>query len=164
MRLLALTCLGLVLAAAPPDADTFQAGDWNGRANFNGQGDFTDCTVVLPDPESTTLGFVMTPGTDIGMLVADPALKLKLGGERPVLVHVEGVDSFAAIADIVAENGVLIPLEKDGPLVRAIGDGQKFRVTIREKEFVLKRPGTGKALVALKACVETNRGKNRVEL
>ncbi|ODS00793.1 hypothetical protein AUC68_14595 [Methyloceanibacter methanicus] len=164
MRLWALTCLGLVLAAASPDADTFQAGDWKGRANFNGQGDFTDCTVVLPNPASTTLGFVMTPGADIGMLIADPVLKLKPGAGRPVLVHAEGVDSFAAIADVVADNGVLIPLEKGGPLVRAIGEGQQFRVTIREKEFVLKRPGTGEALVALKTCVEDHRGKSRIDL
>lgn len=164
MRLLALTCLGLVLAAASPEADTFQAGDWKGRANFNGEGDFTDCTVLLPDPERTTVGFVMTPGSDVGMLVASSSLRLEPGGQKPVLVHVDGIDSFAAMADIVAENGVLIPLKEDSALVRAISEGQEFRVTVREKEFALEPAGTGKALEALKACVDTHRGKSRVEL
>lgn len=170
MRLWALTCLGLLLVAAPTnadtptDADTFQAGDWHGRANFNGDGDFTDCTVLLPDPAHTTLGFVMTQGNDLGMLVADPDLKLKLGDERPALVHVEGVDTVAAMADVVADNGILIPLKGGSALVRAIGEGQEFRVTVPEKEITLKRSGTGAALEALKACVKGHRGKSRVEL
>ena len=164
MRLWTLTCLGLMLAAASPSGDTFQTGDWKGRANFSGEGDFTDCTVLLPDPAHTTLGFVMTPGSDLGMLIADPALKLKLGSGKPTLVHVEGVDSFAAMADVVADNGILIPLEGGGPLVQAISEGHAFRVTVPEKEFTLKRAGTGKALEALKACVESHRGKSRIDL
>lgn len=176
MRLWTLTWLGLMLAASSPgvvsamdvtsspEADTFQAGDWKGRANFNEQGDFTDCTVLLPDPAHTTLGFVMTSGNDLGMLIADPVLKLEPGRGRPALVHVEGVDSFAAMADVVADNGILIPLDGGGPIVRAIGEGQEFRVTVREKEFTLKRAGTGKALEALKACVESHRGKSRIDL
>ncbi|BAQ16422.1 hypothetical protein [Methyloceanibacter caenitepidi] len=164
MRLWAFTCLGLVLAAASPAGDSFQTGDWQGRANFNGEGTFTDCTVLMPDPEHTTVGFVMTHGNDFGMIVADPALKLEPGGQKPTLIHVEGIDSVAAIADVVADNGVLIPLENGGALALAIGEGKEFRVNIREKEFVLQRPRTGEALKALKACVESHRGKNRVEL
>jgi hypothetical protein len=164
MRLWAIAFLGLALTAASPDADTFKTGDWNGRANFNGEGTFTDCTILLPDPEHTTLGFVLTHSSDLGMIVADPALQLKPGQHKPVLVHVDGLDSYAAIADVVADNGVLIPLETAGPLTGAIGEGKEFRVTVREKEFVLQRPETGEALTALKACVESHRGKNRVEL
>ena len=164
MRLWALTWLGLVLAATSPEADTFQSGDWKGRANFNGKGTFTDCTVLLPDPADTTLGFVMTPEADIGMLVADSALRLKPGEQKPVLVLMEGQNPFAAIADIVAENGVLIPLKKGDPVFDAIAEGSKFRVSVREKEFALEPEGTAEALEALKACVESHRGKNRVEL
>lgn len=164
MRLWAITCLGLVLVAASPEADTFKTGDWSGRANFNGEGVFTDCTVLLPDPERTTLGFVLTHGNDLGMIVADPALELKPGDQKPVLLHVDGLDSVAAMADVVAETGVLVPLETGGPLIGAIGEGKKFRVTVREKEFVLQRPETGEAIEALKACVESHRGKTRVEL
>ncbi|WP_159079807.1 hypothetical protein [Methyloceanibacter sp. wino2] len=164
MRLLAFTCLGLVLAAASPSGDTFQTGDWQGRANFNGEGVFTDCTILMPDPEHTTVGFVMTLSNDLGMIVADPALKLKPGEQKPTLVHVEGIDSVAAMADVVADNGILIPIESGSPLARAISEGKEFRVNLPEKEFVLQRPKTGEALEALKSCVESHRGKDRVEL
>jgi hypothetical protein len=164
MRLWAVTLVGLALAAASPEADTFKTGDWNGRANFNSEGTFTDCTVLLPDPERTTLGFVMTHSSDLGMIVANAALQLKPGQQKPVLVHVDGIDTYAAMADIVADNGVLIPLKDGGPLARAIGEGKEFRVNLREKEFVFQGPKTGEALKALKACVKSHRGKNRVEL
>ena len=164
MRLWALTYLGLVLAAASPEGDTFKAGDWNGRANFNGEGTFTDCTVLLPDPENTTVGFVMTHGNDLGMIVADSALNMEPGTQRPALVHMDGLDSYAAMADVVADTGLLIPLKESSPLFDGISAGKEFRINVPGKEFVLKRPGAGKALVALKACVESHRGKNRVEL
>ncbi|MDJ0513864.1 MAG: hypothetical protein QNJ62_10535 [Methyloceanibacter sp.] len=164
MRLWALTGLGLFLAAASPGGDTFEAGDWKGRANFNGQGAFTDCTVLLPDPEGTTLGFLMTQGDELGMIVADSALTMKPGAQKPVLVHVDGLETYAAMADVVAENGVLIPIETGGPLLNALNEGKEFRVSVREKEFTLQRPKTGEALEALKACVKSHRGKSRTEL
>lgn len=164
MRLWALTWIGLVLAATAPGEDTFQAGDWKGRANFNPEGAFTDCTVLLPDPEGTTLGFVRTHGGSLGMIVADPSLELKPGDEKPALVHAEGLDTLAAMANVVAETGVLIPLVDDSPITDAISAGKEFRVSVREKEFKIQRAGTGKAFEALKACVERNRGKTRMDL
>lgn len=164
MQLWALTWLGLVLAATSPDSDTFKVGDWNGRANFNSEGAFTDCTVLLPDPANTTVGFVMTHGSDLGMIVANSALAMKPGTKKPVLLHVDGIDSVAAMSDVVAETGVLIPLETDSPLVGNIGQGKEFRVSIRENEFVLQLSDAVEALDALKVCVETHRGKNRIEL
>lgn len=164
MRLWALTGLGLFLAAASPGGDTFEVGDWKGRANFNPEGAFTDCTVLLPKPEGTTLGFVITHGDELGMIVADSVLKMEPGAQKPVLVHVDGLDTYAAMADVVAENGILIPIETGAPLLNALNEGKEFRVTVREKEFVLQRPKTTEALKALKACVESNRGESRTEL
>jgi hypothetical protein len=164
MQLWALTYFGLVLAAAEPGAETFQTGDWKARVNFNNEGAFTDCTVLLPDPAKTTVGFVMTHGGDLGMIVADSALNMKPGDKKPVLIHMDGLDSFAAMSDVVAETGVLIPLETDGPLVRNIKQGREFRVSVREKEFVLQLSEPRQALETLKTCVETHRGKKRIEL
>jgi len=164
MRLWAFTVLGLVLAAASPEGDTFETGDWKGRANFDGEGTFTDCTVLRPDPENTTLGFIITDGNKLGMIVANSALKLKTGQQKPVMVHVDGLDSFAAMSDVVAENGLLIPLEDGSKLVEAMSNGEEFRVSVRGNDFKLKYEGIGDALEALKTCAETNRGKSRVEL
>ena len=164
MRLWAITYFGLVLAAAALGADTFQTGDWKGRANFNSEGAFTDCTVLLADPENTTIGFVMTSGSDLGIIVASSALNMKPGTKKPVLIHMDGLDSVAAMSDVVAETGVLVPLEPDGALVRNIEQDKAFRVTVREKEFNLQLSGTREALEALKTCVDTHRGKKRMEL
>ncbi len=164
MRLWALTYFGLVLVAATPGAETFQTGDWKGRVNFNSEGAFTDCTVLLADPESTTIGFVMTHGSDLGMIVANSALNMKPGTKKPVIIHMDGLDSIAAMSDVVAETGVLVPLETDGPLIRNIEQDKEFRVSVREKEFALQLSDTREALEALKTCVETHRGKKRIEL
>jgi hypothetical protein len=164
MQLRALTYFALVLAAAGPGAETFQTGDWKGRANFNSEGAFTDCTILLADPESTTIGFVMTHGGDLGMIVANSALNMKPGAKKPVIIHMDGLDSFAAMSDVVAKTGVLVPLEIDGALVRNIEQDKEFRVTMREKEFNLQLSDTREALKTLKTCVETHRGKKRIEL
>jgi hypothetical protein len=153
MQLWALTYFALVLAAAEPRTETFQTGDWKGRANFNSEGAFTDCTVLLADPEG-----------NLGMIVANSALNMKPGTKKPVIIHMDGLDSFAAMSDVVAETGVLVPLEIDGALVRNIEQDKEFRVTVREKELNLQLSGTREALKTLKTCVETHRGKKRIEL
>ena len=76
----------------------------------------------------------------------------------------DGLDSVAAMSDVVAETGVLVPLEPDGALVRNIEQDKAFRVTVREKEFNLQLSETREALEALKTCVDTHRGKKRMEL
>lgn len=164
MRVLAIACLSLVLIGAAPAPDTFTEGAWKGRANFDPEGHFTDCTVLRPDPKATTIGFVMTLGANLGMLIADPSLKLKPGAQKPVLVQTVGQNPFAAMADVVADTAVLIPLKEDDAVFGAIRDGSGFRISMQGKELSLAPEGTGKALSALKTCVKNHEGNSRVPL
>ena len=48
-----------VLSAAGPDKGSFTSGVWHGKANYDGDGKFSDCAMTAQSKSGVLLGFVI---------------------------------------------------------------------------------------------------------
>jgi hypothetical protein len=150
-----------VVADAP---DSFTSGVWQGTANYDAEGYFSDCTMTAEAESGVLLGFVISEAFDWGLVIADESRRFDVGSRKAVLLLVDGRDPIAAMAKVVDEHGILIPLENSDEVVEAMRDGKVLRITTDDKEFSFELTGTREAIAALAQCVTEHQGTNRVEL
>lgn len=167
MTLRALLIAPLLLAAvAATDAakDRFTSGVWQGNANFDSDGQFRDCTMTAESSDGILLGFVISKDFDWGLVIADESKTLEVGTRKAVLLHVDARDPIAAVAKVVDEHGILIPLQNSDTVLDAMRYGKVLRVVIDGAEFSFKLTDTDDAIADLAACVTEHQGSERVQL
>lgn len=165
MSLRAVLFTPLLLAAAAADVpDNFTSGVWQGTANYDDEGYFSDCTMTAEAEAGVLLGFVISEAFDWGLVIADESRIFDVGTRKAVLLLVDGRDPIAAMAKVVDVHGILIPLENSDEVVEAMRDGKVLRIATDDKEFSFELTGTREAIAALAQCVTEHQGTNRVEL
>lgn len=164
LRALLFTPLLLAAVAAAEAPDSFTSGVWQGSANYDDEGYFSDCTMTAQAEPDVLLGFVISKDFDWGLVLADESRVFDLGARKAVLLLVDGRDPIAAVAKVVDVHGILIPLENSDEVVEAMREGKVLRITTDEKEFSFELTGTRDAIAALAECVTEHQGTNRVEL
>jgi len=152
------------VAAAEPPPDDFTSGVWQGKANYDDEGHFSDCTMTAQAESEILLGFVISKDFDWGLVLADESRVFDVGTRKGVLLLVDGREPIAAMAKVVDVHGILIPLENSDEVVEALRDGKVLRISTDEKEFSFELTGTSDAIAALAQCVSEHQGTNRVEL
>ena len=146
-------------AAGSPDKGSFTSGVWHGKANYDGDGKFSDCTMTAQSKSGVLLGFVISKDFDWGLVLADERRGFEVGTTVPVSLLIDARKPMRAIAKVIDAHGILIPLENANPVLDAPGPQHR-----RGAKFNLKMTGTRDAIVALAACVARHRGSERVEL
>ena len=149
------------LAAAFEHA-AFISGIWQGEANYDIDGKFTDCTMTAQTEAGVLIGFIISKNHDWGvalaheqraMALADETRRFKVGTSEPVALVVDHLDPIPAIAKVIDIHGILIPLEDSNPVIEALRDGKVLTVVAKDAKFSFKLTGTRAAIAELAACV-----------
>ncbi len=76
LRALLLAPLLVAALAAAQERPGFTSGVWQGKANFDEDGRFRDCTMTAQSGNDVLLGFVITKDFNWGLVVADETREL----------------------------------------------------------------------------------------
>jgi len=167
MKLRALLFAPLLLAAvavAEAPKDSFTSGVWQGSANFDTDGKFSDCTMTAEAKDGVLLAFVISKDFDWGLVIADETRTFEVGTRKAVMLLVDKRDPIPAVAKVVDAHGILIPLENSDPVIEALRHGKVLRIATDGAEFSFKLTGTADAIASLAACVTEHQGTARVQL
>jgi hypothetical protein len=167
MTLRASLFAALLLAALPAPGMqhvAFISGVWQGDANFNADGKFSDCTMTAQAESGILIGFVISRDYDWGLVLADETRDFKVGSSEPVALMVDERDPIPAIAKVIDVHGILIPLEDSGAVLEALREGKVLTIVSKDAKFSFKLTGTNEAIAELAACVAKHRGSEQVEL
>ena len=152
------------VAGESPVQDSFASGVWHGKATYDSDGHFSDCTMTAESGEGILLGFVISKDFDWGIVIADEGRTFDVGARKAVLLIIDGANPIAAVAKVVDTHGILIPLENSDPVVEAVRAGTVLRIVTDGAEFSFKLTGTRDAIAELAACVTEHQGTERVQL
>ena len=166
MRLCAILIAPLLLAfiVAADVPGQFDSGVWQGNANFDDDGLFSDCLMTAEAESGVLLGFVISKDFDWGLVIADEMRQFKVGSNKAVLLLVDGHEPIASIAKVVDEHGILIPLEYTKAVIDTMRADKVLRIATDQTEFSFQLTGTSDAISALAKCVAKHQGTSRVEL
>jgi len=167
MRLRALLVAPLLLAvvaATEASKDNFTSGVWQGNANYDLDGKFSDCTMTAEAKDGVLLAFVISKDFDWGLVIADENRTFEVGTQKPVKLLVDKRDPIPAVAKVVDPHGILIPLKNSNPVIEAMRHGKVLRIDTGGAEFSFELTGTRDAIAALAKCVTEHQGTARVHL
>jgi hypothetical protein len=162
MRVGALLLAPFLLAAAAPapaPPSTFTSGVWKGAANYDTQGNFSDCSMTAQADKGVLIGFVISKDFNWGIVIADETRTLQVGTTRPVLLLIDRRDTIAAVAKVIDQHGILIPLENDDRVIEALREGNVLTIAGSDERMSFKLTGTRDAIPALAGCVTEHAGK-----
>jgi hypothetical protein len=153
-----------VLSAVGPDKGSFTSGVWHGKANYDGDGKFSDCTMTAQSKSGVLLGFVISKDFDWGLVLADERRGFEVGTAVAVALLIDARKPIRAIAKVIDAHGILIPLESTNPVLDALRHGKVLTIVAGGTKFSFKLTGTRDAIAALAACVARHRSSEKVEL
>jgi hypothetical protein len=161
--LFAGTLVAALLVPAMPHA-AFISGVWQGGANYNADGTFSNCTMTAQVESGVLIGFIISKDYDWGLVIADETRAFRAGTAEPVALVVDQREPIPAIAKVIDVHGILIPLEDSGPVIEALREGKVLTIVGKEAKFSFKLTGTKAAIAALAACVTEHLGSEKVRL
>jgi hypothetical protein len=134
----------------------FISGVWQGDANFDSQGRFSDCTMTAQASSGLLIGFIISKRYEWGLVVADERQRFALGSTEIVALHIDKRDPIQAIAKVVDIHGIVIPLENSASVLEGFREGKALTVVGEKLRISIKLTGTRAAIAALAACVTEN--------
>jgi hypothetical protein len=167
MTLRASPCLALFVGALSLfglQQAAFISGIWQGDANYDAQGKFSDCTMTAQAESGVLIGFVISKDYDWGLVLADETREFKVGSSEPVVLLVDEREPIPAIAKVIDVHGILIPLEDSDPVLDALREGKVLTIVAKEAKISFKLTGTKEAIAELAACVTQHLDSEKVEL
>jgi hypothetical protein len=141
-----------VLAVATPAA-AFKSGGWEGQANTDETGKFSDCTMTASYASGITLAFIISRDLAWGLVLVDDKWTLQIGAAEDITLAIDKTAPIPALAKVVDAHGILVPLETSGPLVAAMRRGHRLSVVTPWGKASFRLSGTSNALTQLAACV-----------
>jgi hypothetical protein len=127
-----------VLSAGSPDKGSFTSGVWHGKANYDGDGKFSDCTMMARSKSGVLLGFVISKDFDWGLVLADERRGFEVGTTVPVSLLIDARKPMRAIAKVIDAHGILIPLENTNPVLDALRHGKVLTIVADGAKFSFK--------------------------
>lgn len=167
MTLRAAPVLPLLIAAQlvmPWQNAAFISGIWQGDANYDANGKFSDCTMTAQAESGVLVGFIISKSHDWGLVLADETRKFKVGTAEAVALVVDQRDPIPAIAKVIDIHGILIPLEDSNRVLEALREGKVLTIVAKEAKFSFKLTGTRAAIAELAACVTEHLDSEKVRL
>ena len=136
---------------------------WQGDANYDAEGKFSDCTMTAQAESGILLGFVISKDYDWGLVLADDTRSFEVGTSEPVVLLIDHRDPIPAIAKVVDVHGIVIPLENSDPVLDALRQGKVLTIVAESAKVSFKLTGTKDAIAALAACVTEHINSEKVD-
>jgi hypothetical protein len=155
-----LVAAGLLVLGA--DTGGFNSGVWQGDANYDGDGKFSDCTMTAQAESGVLLGFVISKDYDWGLVLADEQRSFEVETTEEVVLLVDDREPIAAIAKVVDVHGIVIPLQSTDPVVEALRGGKVLTIVAEGSKISFTLTGSKDAIAALAACVTEHLGTEKV--
>ena len=146
-----------LLAAAELDQGALTSGVWRGKANYDNDGKFSDCTMTAQSRTGVLLGFVISKDCDWGLVLADERRKFDVGSTEAVVLLIDARKPISAIAKVIDVHGILIPLESTDPVMDALRHGRLLTIVAEGASASFRLDVTKEAIAALAACVTRHR-------
>jgi hypothetical protein len=156
-----LLAAGLSLSGAVNAA--FISGVWQGDANFDSQGRFSDCTMTAQASSGLLIGFIISKRFEWGLVVADERQRFALGSTEAVALHIDKREPIRSIAKVVDIHGIVIPLENSAAVLDGFREGKALTVVGEKLKISIKLTGTRAAIAALATCVSENLASEKVD-
>ena len=151
------------LLAFKAENAAFISGVWQGDANYDADGKFSDCTMTAQADSGILIGFVISQNYDWGLVLADERREFKVGTTEAVVLIIDQRDPIPAIAKVIDVHGIVIPLEDSDPVLDALREGKVLTIVAEGAKFSFKLTGTKEAIAALAACVTEHLGSEKVD-
>jgi len=151
--------LSLLVAAATSfgtPAGAFKSGGWEGGANSDETGRFSDCTMTADYQNGITLAFIISRDFGWGLVLVNDKWKLDVGSAESVTLAIDSREPIPSTAKVIDLHGILVPLENEGPVVNAMRDGRRLSVVTPAGKISFRLTGTRGAIAALAGCVSDN--------
>ena len=151
--------LSLLVAAATSfgtPAGAFKSGGWEGGANSDETGRFSDCTMTADYQNGITLAFIISRDFGWGLVLVNDKWKLDVGSAESVTLAIDSREPIPSTAKVIDLHGILVPLENEGPVVNAMRDGRRLSVVTPAGKTSFRLTGTRGAIAALAGCVSDN--------
>lgn len=155
--------LAAVLVISGVQHAAFISGVWQGDANYDGNGKFSDCTMTAQVESGVLIGFIISRDYNWGLVIVDETRSFKVGTAEPVALVIDQRDPIPALAKVIDVHGILIPLEDSDPVVEALREGKVLTIVGKAAKFSFKLTGTKAAIAELAACVAEHVGSEKVE-
>lgn len=141
------------LCAAREKFHEFEVAGWIGSAYANESGQLTHCVVAATYESGVLLGFVMNADRSFYMQLFDGRWNLPAGETFPVRLDLDG--GPVGRPDAVAKTSRIVEIEiRDELFFEALKKGRQLDVRASKATFNFRLDGTGKALPALRGCVD----------
>jgi hypothetical protein len=166
MTLRATLCvplLAVTLSISGMSDVAFISGVWQGDANYDSEGKFSDCTMTAQAESGVLLGFVISRDYDWGLVLADERRVFEVGTTEPVALLVDHRDPIPALAKVIDIHGIVIPLENSSPVLDALREGKVLTIVAEHAKISFKLTGTKEAIAELAACVTEHRDSEKVD-
>jgi hypothetical protein len=161
--MLFLPLLAAALSISGMDNVAFISGVWQGDANYDSEGKFSDCSMTAQAESGILIGFVMSKDYEWGLVLADETRKFEVGTTEAVLLLVDHREPIPALAKVIDIHGIIIPLENSDPVLDALREGKVLTIVAKEARVSFKLTGTKEAIAELAACVTEYRDSERVD-
>ncbi len=155
--------LAAALALSGAENTGFISGVWQGDANYDAEGKFSDCTMTAQAESGVLLGFVISKDFEWGLVLADDRRKFEVGTTEAVVLLIDQRDPIPAIAKVVDVHGIVIPLASTDPVLDALREGKVLTIVAEGAKVSFKLTGTKDAIAALAACVTEHRDSEKVD-
>ena len=160
--LLVVASFVAALSALAAERTGFISGVWQGDANYDAEGKFSDCTMTAEAESGILLGFVISKDYDWGLVLADERRSFEVGTTEAVVLLIDDRDPIPAIAKVVDIHGIIIPLESTDPVLDALREGKVLTIVAEGSKISFKLTGTREAIAELAACVTEHLGSEKV--
>jgi hypothetical protein len=141
----------------------FISGVWQGDANYDAEGKFSDCTMTAQVESGVLIGFIISKDYDWGLVIADETRTFEVGTSEPVALVIDQRDPIPALAKVIDAHGILIPLEDSERVIEALREGKVLTIIGKEAKLNVRLTGTKAAIAELAACVTEHSGSEKVK-
>jgi len=158
-------CVPLLAAALSifgVEKAAFISGVWQGDANYDTEGKFSDCTMTAQAESGVLLGFVISKDYAWGLVLADETRTFEVGTTEAVVLVIDQRDPIPAMAKVIDVHGIVIPLENSELVLDALREGKVLTIVAKEAKISFKLTGTREAIAELAACVSEHLGSEKV--
>jgi len=160
------TLLAFVLATSSFSSlvnAAFISSVWQGDANFDAQGEFSDCTMTAQAKSGVFVGFIISKNFEWGLFLADETRQFELGTIETVLLRIDERDPITATSKVIDIHGILIPLENSDSVLEAFREGKVLTIVGETGKISFKLTGTKAAIAELAACVTESLNSAKAE-
>jgi hypothetical protein len=141
----------------------FISGVWQGDANYDAEGKFSDCIMTAQAENGVLIGFVISKYFEWGLVIADESHDYQLGATEAVVLIIDQRDPIPAIAKVIDIHGIVIPLENSDPVLAALREGKVLTIVAEGTKISFKLTGTKEAIAELAACVTEHLNSEKVD-